>query len=96
MTTRRTPTQMAQDALDTARRKVELADARVQRAAVERDDAFAALARAMVERDYAAAHPLLRAVETAEAEGVTSSIPTTRPKSTATRVCQPSPIALFR
>ncbi len=32
MTTRR-PTQMAQDALDTAQRKVELADARVQRAA---------------------------------------------------------------
>ena len=61
---RRTPTQMAQDALDTAQRKVERADARVQRAAVERDDAFAALTRAMVERDYAAAHPLLRAVET--------------------------------
>ena len=72
MTTRRTPTQMAQDALDTAQRKVERADARVQRAAVERDDAFAALARAMVGRDYAAAHPLLRAVETAEAEGVTA------------------------
>ena len=84
MTTRRTPTQMAQDALDTAQRKVERADARVQRAAVERDDAFAALARAMVERDYAAAHPLLRAaakaggttedwrtaVETAESEDV--------------------------
>ena len=72
MSTRRTPTEMAQAALDTAQRKVERADARVQRAAVERDDAFAALARAMVERDYAAAHPLLRAVETAEAEGVTA------------------------
>ncbi len=60
---RRTPTQMAQDALDTAQRKVERADARVQRAAVERDDAFAALTRAMVERDYAAAHPLLKAAE---------------------------------
>lgn len=72
MTTRRTPTQMAQDALDTAQRKVERADARVQRAAVERDDAFAALARAMVERDYAAAHPLLRAGEAVESEDVTA------------------------
>jgi hypothetical protein len=54
---------MAQDALDTAQRKVERADARVQRAAVECDDAFAALTRAMVERDYAAAHPLLDVVE---------------------------------
>ena len=70
MTTRRTPTQMAQDALDTAQRKVERADARVQRAAVERDDAFAALTRAMVERDYAAAHPLLRAGEAVESEDV--------------------------
>ena len=42
MTTRRTPTQMAQDALDTAQRKVERARARIERAAVERDDAFAA------------------------------------------------------
>lgn len=66
---RRTPTQMAQDALDTAQRKVERADARVQRAAVERNDAFAALTRAMVERDYAAAHPLLNQVE---AEDVTA------------------------
>ena len=50
-------------ALDTATRKVERADARVQRAAVEWGDAFAALTRAMVERDYAAAHPLLKAAE---------------------------------
>ena len=70
MTTRRTPTQMAQDALDTAKRKVERADARVQRAAVEWGDAFAALTRAMVERDYAAAHPLLRAGEAVESEDV--------------------------
>ena len=69
---RRTPTQMAQDALDTAQRKVERAEARVQRAAVERDDAFAALTRAMVERDYAAAHPLLRAGEAVESEDVTA------------------------
>lgn len=67
---RRTPTQMAQDALDTATRKVERADARVQRAAVEWGDAFAALTRAMVERDYAAAHPLLRAGEAVESEDV--------------------------
>ena len=67
---RRTPTQMAQDALDTAQRKVERADARVQRAAVEWGDAFAALTRAMVERDYAAAHPLLRAGEAVESEDV--------------------------
>jgi hypothetical protein len=69
---RRTPTQMAQDALDTAQRKVERAEARVKRAAVERDDAFAALTRAMVERDYAAAHPLLRAGEAVESEDVTA------------------------
>jgi len=72
MTTRRTPTQMAQDALDTAQRKVERADARLKRARAERVDAFAARYQAIQERDYAAAHPLLRAVETAEAEGVTA------------------------
>lgn len=70
--TRRTPTQMAQDALDTAQRKVERADARVQRARAEQGDAFAALTRAMVERDYAAAHPLLRAGEAVESEDVTA------------------------
>ena len=63
MTTRRTPTQMAQDALDTATRKVERAEARVERARAEQGDAFAARYQAIQERDYAAAHPLLKAAE---------------------------------
>jgi hypothetical protein len=60
---RRTPTQMAQDALDTATRKVERAEARVERARAEQGDAFAARYQAIQERDYAAAHPLLKAAE---------------------------------
>lgn len=60
---RRTPTQMAQDALDTAQRKVERAEARVKRARAEQGDAFAARYQAIQERDYAAAHPLLKAAE---------------------------------
>ncbi len=69
MTTRRTPTQMAQDALNTAERKVERAEARVLRARSEQIEAQIARNRARVERDYAAAHPLLNQVE---AEDVTA------------------------
>ena len=73
MTTRRTPTQMAQDALDTAQRKVERAEARVLRARTELVDAQAARARAGIERDYAAAHPLLKPEpEPVEVEDVTA------------------------
>jgi hypothetical protein len=73
MTTRRTPTQMAQDALDTAQRKVERAEARAARATKERIGAFAALGMAMEERDYAAAHPLLKPEpEPVEVEDVTA------------------------
>ena len=72
MTTRRTPTQMAQDALDTATRKVERAVTRVLRARAEQGDAFAARYQAIQERDYAAAHPLLRATETVDAVDVTA------------------------
>ena len=71
MTTRRTPTEMAQAALDTAQRKVERAQERVLRARTELVDAQAARARAGIERDYAAAHPLLKA-EPAESEDVTA------------------------
>ena len=69
MSTRRTPTEMAQAALDTAQRKVERAKDRLNRAEYERIAASAALSQAKVERDYAAAHPLLRA---AESEDVTA------------------------
>ena len=73
MTTRRTPTQMAQDALDTAQRKVERAQERVLRARTELVDAQAARARAGIERDYAAAHPLLKPEpEPVEVEDVTA------------------------
>lgn len=63
MSTRRTPEEMAQAALDTAQRKVERAQERVIRARSELADAQAARARAGIERDYASAHPLLKAAE---------------------------------
>jgi len=64
---------MAQDALDTAQRKVERAEARAARATKERIGAFAALGMAMEERDYAAAHPLLKPEpEPVEVEDVTA------------------------
>ncbi len=68
---RRTATEMAEDALDTANRKFERAEARVLRARSEQIDAEIARNRARIERDYAAAHPLLKA-QTAEAEDVTA------------------------
>lgn len=70
MSTRRTPTEMAQAALDTAQRKVERAQERVLRARTELVDAQAARARAGIERDYAAAHPLLATLPTDETDEV--------------------------
>jgi len=68
MTTRRTPTQMAQDALDTADRKVDRAKARLFRARAEVNDSQVMLDRALIERAYAEDHPLLRASVSVDAE----------------------------
>ena len=70
--TRRTAREMAQDRLATAKRKREAVEARIVRAGAELRAAELALREAEAAEEYAAAHPLLRAVETAEAEGVTA------------------------
>lgn len=77
MTTRRTPTQMAQDALDTATRRVERAMERVSRAEDVLAQAKHALGVAEVALEYAEDHPLLRAsvpveIEYVETEDVTA------------------------
>ena len=64
--TRRTAREMAQDRLATAKRKREAVEARIVRAGAELRAAELALREAEAAEEYAAAHPLLRAVETAE------------------------------
>jgi hypothetical protein len=67
---RRTPTEMAADRLEVARRKRATGEARVARAEAEVRAAKSALVPLLADERYAAAHPLLATLTTAEAAEV--------------------------
>ncbi|HQN97778.1 MAG TPA: hypothetical protein PLM61_15490 [Thermoanaerobaculales bacterium] len=68
--TRRTAREMAQDRLATAKRKREAVEARIVRAEAEVRAAKSALVPLLADERYAAAHPLLATLTTAEAAEV--------------------------
>jgi len=68
--TRRTAREMAQDRLATAKRKREAVEARIARAEAEVRAAKSALVPLLADERYAAAHPLLATLTTAEAAEV--------------------------